>query len=338
MSHPKTVISPFSGRQEVWKKGYEWVEGSYACEAGGSVLRGDARIEPVLIPIWANYRFSPNAADNAEIYDPSTIHVLHKELADLEPEQEAILAFANRRGLLGWRNWIAVEPAKYEEVRLEASKPGKSERVWGRMDGFSGETVSFWQHHISKVKLLMEMLVLLRKESPDASEAIHKRLEELEIEAQQDPTRIDDDDALLKPFNPFLGAYGPRTAVALVYDRDPFEGARHLLEVDLNVELRRCAHPAVSMEWQRLGIWTGDLLSTVYADLALDATGQVGEIRRCPSCGTWFEVTHGRQTFCEDKCKSRNRRRLLKEREAIKPPASKAPKMGSKKGAKKNAK
>ena len=93
---------------------------------------------------------------------------------------------------------------------------------------------------------------------------------------------------------------------------------RKWLQWEVNAELRKGVFPQIDLGGsRRVKMQPTDLLGAIYAHFALELTGQVGQLRRCPSCGEWFEPLHGRQDYCEGRCKSRAYRQRRKRKEQV---------------------
>ena len=166
--------------QFVPASGFRWVEARPILRG----LRVRKRPCPFLVRTsggWLEHR-------QGNTYDPMrTETALFRNLADLDPSQDAVLAFANRYGDLGEGDWglpldyrrarVKAPPdTSLDEIRLQRTMPETVLPVLKQLEdegGVVGDPLSVWQSDIREMKDCVELLELIEAKK---TAAIAKRV------------------------------------------------------------------------------------------------------------------------------------------------------------------
>jgi len=87
---------------------------------------------------------------------------------------------------------------------------------------------------------------------------------------------------------------------------DAVEPVRYFLYQEINAQLRGKVSPGLlPFSENPLQFFPNSLLSALYTQFLLELAGRTRPPILCanPHCGRHFEPTHGRQAFCDDKCR-----------------------------------
>ncbi|MCG8584088.1 MAG: hypothetical protein MI757_05190 [Pirellulales bacterium] len=155
--------------------GYSWTEARPIIRG----LRVRKRPEWFLVRAggsWLEHR-------QGKVYDPFRTETgLFRNLADLEPTQESIVAFANRYGELGENDWglpleyrrarVKAPPdTSLDEIRLRRSVPESIVPVLKQLEhegGLVGDPLSVWRADIREMRDSVELLELIETKKSNA--------------------------------------------------------------------------------------------------------------------------------------------------------------------------
>lgn len=239
---------------------------------------------------------APTDSADGRIFDPLKISGLHRLFAALKPTEEAIREFALEHGLLG------------REIRRLVSVDGQEER-WG-------EPFVRWHDEIHKMRILLMLFDGTHGKTPMSSEQlwefiradgeqVHFGLESCEYLW---PDRGSPDVFGLE--HPF-----PDPIKRMPFDQQQLLGSKLLVRDALNYELELGARPAVDMvPGSQVTLIPNDLLGAMYVMFAQETIGQSPSTAKCQGCGRWFVPTHGRQIYCDDRCKFKGYRQRKKDK------------------------
>jgi hypothetical protein len=213
---------------------------------------------------------------------------LFRELAEVPPTQEGILAFANRYGNLGLVAYYAAAGSMHDE------------QEYGRF----GEPLESWIQEIAAMKEAVELLDLVRRRDETAlSRKLRWRAKPVE---GTPPCWVYESSAGSVPVHGGTSPYTPA---------DIFAPALGLLTRWVNERL--WGNTTLSLASDRtegkplLEIKVGTLRIALWVQLA-QAIVQPADYRRCKTCGRWFAVPDdlrkADQVFCQDACKSKDYR------------------------------
>jgi hypothetical protein len=241
-------------------------------------------------------------------YDPIRTETgLFRNLADLEPNQDAILAFANRYGDLGENDWglpldyrrtrVKAPPdTSLDEIRLRRTMPESILPVLKQLEndgGVVGDPFSIWRSDIREMKDCVELLDLIETKK---SSAIAKRF------------RISGTAAR------YLGptAHGPiivQVSHAL-QGATAIESALAVLHARIKRRLTRRLTPRLTYDEKTgrsdLGFAPERLRDVVWLQLA-EAMCYNRRYRSCEVCAKWYEVApdvaRTSRMYCSTACK-----------------------------------
>jgi hypothetical protein len=277
-------------------KGYKWVRGRRVDEPRGPVL--PALIEAV-------------SADRLSSLIPYPHPALFLELAITEPNEDGVLEFANRYGLLG-----------LDETFLPTTPRGRTAPQITR-----GEFLDSWRGHMFAMRWLTWVWEMIRGEDR-AALARHIKWDGLSrgemtvyFNCHPDPHG----DA------PSLGFLPPKRMIATL-DSDPqllrrltqsdvLQSANHYLLLELDDQLRTWAKDVeigMFTDSRRPHPFVGYRCSTLAAAVWMQFSAAVGDDRsfgRCKECGKWFEFAPGIARSHRQYCSNRCRTRAFRERQ-----------------------
>jgi hypothetical protein len=203
--------------------------------------------------------------------------------ADLQPDQEEILAFANRWGDLG------------------GEAPG------------GGTPLSVWRHQIADTRHLLTLWDLLRVEDREqlASRLDRRRGDGDDLEVCFDGRPVDHEGTLSRPRPDAGDPKAERRAEIKADDLIPV--GWHYLQEDIGFRLNHVAGEVpTGMVWdaerQRpiLQLEAPTLLAAVWLQFA-EAVTYDRTFNRCRTCGRWFEVApdlvRAHRRFCSNACR-----------------------------------
>jgi hypothetical protein len=246
------------------------------------------------------------AAGNPARVTPQPNPALFRFFADLTPDRESILQFANRHGDL-------FRPT-------EVTPSGRSGR--GPVEPRYGTWLAEWQDQIDKLRRLVGLWELLQREDREGlARHIHWRTDP----AYGPEVSFDSDGGVGEEGVPPLGFQRVRDVIASRYCRpdglerfqvgDPVAPARVYLQREIDVALHQTqARLFAGMDWDdkenrpvfRLEATT--LAGAVWLQFA-DAFSNNRTYSRCRECGAWFEVApdlaRTNRRFCSNGCRSK---------------------------------
>lgn len=249
---------------------------------------------------------SGKSAPRGSSYDPLQNVGLHRLFADLRSET-AILEFAHEYGLLG-REISKLRPHSQHLKNLQGQPLDQEDFYWG-------EALDTWYEEIGCMRILLALHEALQSKSPLIEEIVRSLVD-------IDPRGI------LQVGTGYADALQGATHVplrmkipVLAHRLDVCSGmeswnelARMWFEAQINRCLAEGTRPAIEA---RAGapvyILPRDLLGAIHIMLAEEITGQAGNTIKCHACGKYFFPEHGRQIYCDDRCKFKAYRQRKKE-------------------------
>lgn len=229
------------------------------------------------------------------VYSPLDEPGLHRTLASREVSQEGILEFVEAFGFLG--RWTS-----------ELSLRNQADVL------FWGESFDQWAEEIYRMRVLLELWDCYRSTSIDAA----ARLENLVVIARGEafvygkPFPVPEEVRFKDLAAPMAGipALGDKTQMLRL-------AALAIVRDALNVELAEGTRPAINAS-PGSPIWLvpNDLQGALYAMFAEEVIGRTQPTQACAACGTYFLPKHGRQIYCDDRCKFKGYRQNKKKKEA----------------------
>jgi hypothetical protein len=243
------------------------------------------------------------------VYDPMEEPSLHRTFARLPLKAAAIVEFANTYGFLG-RETTALE-------RFPMREEGTPE------PGYYGEQLEDWCTHIFKLQTLLKIWDCYQNPDPPSFALLSKILE------------IDDESIWIRQqyVSEVCDSYEGDTP-SIDWDWDALEtdiselpsvaedavrlrlGARLLIREAVNDELRLSTHALIDVkEGSEIYLVPTDLLGAIYIHFAKELVGRSTPTKQCRGCGSYFIPEHGRQIYCDERCKFKAYRQRKKEAE-----------------------
>lgn len=230
--------------------------------------------------------------------EPMRRHRLHYRFANVRDADSAI-EFANKNGFLGRVMFITI---------------GEQQRLL--------EPLDYWLYHSTKVRVLLELMSLLRQSERDCRNAVRqcisvagfqflgKLIDEPSNRWLVHPAVVENSINLCLEYvqqSLMQDRIGGR--LEQILERSPFKYKvwANLLFLDLlNYELDRGVRPALTG-----GIGSAisqiprDLLGAIYAHLAQDYMQNAVNLSKCPACNNWFQHRDPRKKTCCGRCRTK---------------------------------
>lgn len=259
---------------------------------------------------------------NGVIYDPMLERRLFADFAQLEPTVDAILGFADKFGLL---------TECPEVVRLEHN---------GLQ--YAAEELGFWLGHLFQMQTMMRISHLLKDPSAEAtvklremitpsfhevyfSDAFRDELLEkmkkgmwfpgstlnsCSVVPLSPPQRTEAVEKWIEqalswiPDPMYLEVPKEERPRSQQLDPDDRFYYRLFLQRMVNMTLAETTVPMIQLKpGSQIQLRPINLLGAMYLQLALELIGQSPDAIKCHHCGKWFVPDHGRQIYCDDRCK-----------------------------------
>jgi hypothetical protein len=247
----------------------------------------------------------PAVADTST-FPPEPDPLLFRIFAEVNPDENGILTFANRHG----------------DLRGEWSCLSRGGREIRSHSALEGEPLDIWQGQIAAMQRLTGLWNLILREDEEAL-ARHIRWE-------REPTeglcvRFDSHPGPVSGGAPSLGAARISEVIASAESGpellrefrvgEVVQPAKAYLQGQLDSHLHHVAEDVqVGMWWDSrrrhpgLSYWCPTLLSALWLQFATAVSENVGH-GRCPECGTWFVVAQrafrSSRLFCSTACRSK---------------------------------
>jgi hypothetical protein len=291
---------PLNFGWEVAKAGHRWLQ-THAMDQGTDVR-------------W-HYLTPAHSTGSARFlarrYHPlSAFSGLFRDFAATDPSLDAIKVFADRFGLLGGS-------LRKRIVLHDEGRGGK------RPMGF-GEHVDEWVHEILVMRLAVDLWESARRGDSDHLDRM--------ISWDPEGTRvmIDTHPELERGQVPQTPAHVHRAVIAderldpdilaRFVPGDAIGPALHCMQSLINEHLHHRASPRLLWEQSRdrLGLYIvpDGLIGAMWLQFAR-AVERDARFRKCPECGTWFEVAPGRgrtdKQFCSNACRTKAYRKRQAE-------------------------
>lgn len=232
---------------------------------------------------------------------------LFRAFAELEPTQEAVLAFANAHGWLGVPKPTAEGPAAAVAASFRArGVPFRSEGIG---DAALGEPLARWTNEIRHLAEAVEMLDAARQDNPELSRwvrlsehgALYLRRERGHLERIEEPEE--------------LATYATRSRA---------QAARLFVQRWANERLAEHAAPRVLFNPDRreceIHITPKNLLGALWLQLAQALEGG-RDYRRCATCRSWFsvapELNRSDRLYCSERCRAKAYRQRKEQARAM---------------------
>jgi hypothetical protein len=247
-------------------------------------------------------------------YNPMDVTALHRTFARTKCNRDGVCEFARQYGFLG-RNTLSLN--EFDEKTGERL----AVRHWG-------EAFNEWVREIAQLRALLDIWDLYR----DPNSAALDRLSSMFITEDSDYTV---DDSYFAPIldesvssvldywgNPMFEA---DDAPILATDSDdiPPVGdsgtrlrliARKLLKETVNEQLRDGVYASIDVrDGAPIQLVPRDLLGAIYIHLARELLGESVPSKACAACGRYFVPEHGKQIYCDERCKFKAYRLRKKE-------------------------
>ena len=248
------------------------------------------RAGPWLVPRWQS--------EPPRRYRPLEVPGLHRKFATLTT-QDTIQRFASKYGQLG------------RQVTLCSSAQGGDEDIC------RGESLAYWRHHISWMDSLIHIWDLIQREKAgELAEYIRwdpPTFRYPTVRVCFDlPTRVTEERWIVWPFTHFIGWAGPWASHDLVPPElasvrgDRLEPARYAVCQLINARMANHVQPRL-VPWAKgeIALYPDSLLSAMYALFALEVSGKERPPRLCVGCGKYYSPVHGRQQYCDERCRKR---------------------------------
>jgi len=309
----KTEKVPFSDMVEgsylfrwaVVEEGYEF-DSSLKITPGFYELPG--RIDqqpPWLIP----------RSNSGWMYSPLSIHTLHRDFAKLGNDQNAILQFANKYGLLGTQR-VPLAPASGGKLVF-----GESLERWQEEIGNLARTLAIWDAVNSQSEEKLEGFISWSKDCVDLSvwwDLQNGRYRLLPGNRYSTPKDFEDSlptGTLWGKLSEILAKRKPEIAPNLLDEwshGDVFAPALYYVCKEINARLRLHTYPQVlPLRRSEIYIVPANLLTGMWLLFMWEISGKT-KLLLCPGCGLWAEQRHKRQKYCSRACRQREYRRRIK--------------------------
>jgi hypothetical protein len=227
----------------------------------------------------------PSPLESFKYYDymrPVALHRLFATLDERDPTEVA--AFADKYGLLGGDATLILIPRV-------------PDADWPEKVRATGESLSYWQYQVRAVRDLIASFDLLANTASQSNEDLLER-----IYAMQSNYPPRDTDRELRGVADCVLELFPDSE----YKNHTREVTYSALTWLINMVLETEVIPKVELQPTRtIKFVPKNLLGAIHAHLAHEVLGEYVTPRQCPACGTWFTPIHGRQKYCQDRCRSK---------------------------------
>ncbi len=223
---------------------------------------------------------------NGWCYDPLSVPGLHRRFSSLPIESGAIGKFACEYGLLG----RCVQQLFEHDKDKRQLRWGESATMWVREILAMRDMIDVWDAVSGRAKSPeTQVHEILRFTGSSTVELVGGNWDKLGL-AHLLPERVTE----------FVFCEPSRVQAGPPWKHM----ARRWLEVVVTRSLREGAHPVV-VSGRRVPILIRprDLLGALHIQLAEELTGQAGAMIKCQACDKYFYPVHGRQVYCDDRCK-----------------------------------
>lgn len=317
--------------------GHEWLTGFAGCRIGRHV-RHPFREEPILVPCRPPTQEQP--ASGWRAVEPMRDLALFRRFADLAdlartPARfmEAVQNFFDAYGALDCQPVIVLSRPTAEAVQREARRAAGDPnspaelrgRRWSSVEAYDRPaqeacTAEFWAprgssgghlvprvgelrsslvFQTTKIQAMASLLDLLRQQPPNLAVRLELKFDEwLRSVAETEAEPEADGTEGHGPYNPFAFS-DTGHEMALSRRQSPEDRATSLLLLEVNAMLARHAKPRVRVG-KPAQFASDTLIGALYAQLAMDVSGELGMMKRCP-CGNWFLLKDARQIYCGQK-------------------------------------
>jgi len=266
------------------------------------------KYEQIDVCLWMVVNADPSEGSHSEHltipYDPLEQPNLHREFARIEIAPDPIIAFANSFGFLG----------RLTEILDNVDESDKSQ--------YLGESLEDWGTQIFQMRTLTEIWDLYCNPNPDSN----RRLADL-LEISGDTISVDQNYVIA------FAATQSTSPPTIDWDWDELEtsledlprglddvarlrmGARLLVRDAVNYELREGSYASIDAKHgSPIYLVPRDLRGALYVMFAQELLGQSIPSIRCDACGSYFVPEHGKQRYCDDRCKFKAYRQRKKEK------------------------
>ena len=250
-------------------------------------------------------------------YPPLAVANLHRRFARTEPIAESILAFADKYGLLGHGAWLEDSGSSDQGMVI-----GESVGFWKKEIERMARLISLWEFIMrggrrelsplvewtpqgTSQQVRLYLVYVDGKLRPDLAQCMRQHPDEFRDYFRQDrglATRMRHSEVMVL-------AHEENGSDMELLERwkhgDPVEPVRYFVHREVNISLRGHVSPAVlPFRKGEIFFFPDCLLSSLYTQFMLELSGRSHPATLCerPSCGRYFEPTHGRQRYCDKRC------------------------------------
>lgn len=309
----ETDIVPFS----------DMVEGSYlfrwAVAEEGYEFNSSLKITPGFPelpkridqqPLWLIPR-----SNSGWIYSPLLNHTLHRDFAKLGNDQNAILQFANKYGLLGTQR-VLLAPAAGGKI-----VGGESLERWQDDIASMGCTLAIWDAVNWQSEEQLKDIINWSDQRVDLgvwwdlNNGRYRLLPGNRYGTLEDFTKSLPTGTLWGKISETLASRKPENSPNLLDEWKPgdvFAPAYYYVCKEINGRLRLHAHPQVlPLRRSEIYIVPDNLLTSMWLLFMWEISGK-NKLLLCPCCGLWAEQRHKRQKYCSRACRQKEYRGRIK--------------------------
>lgn len=248
----------------------------------------------------------------SRVYDPTQVPGLHRLFAEVDLGREAIKSFASDYGLLG-RNLRLLRTLLPTEDPMEPKESSFSDVSLAG----TGEPLSTWCQQIVGMRAMLEVWDCLQDRHQLPEHRVAKFVDpEYQGTFQKHFQSESPDFYFGQPDYMWNGVTYP-VWMDMSWPVNWRQVGLYWLEVMINRCLAAGCRPAVhARPGSPVRVLPNDLLGAIHLALADEVTGKAGTLIKCqaPRCGKYFHPLHGRQVYCDDRCKFKAYRDRKKEK------------------------